>query len=100
MQDRLSRLGSGDETKVIVKIYMNLQGVSQAFHRYGCVGSQARSIAPFTSAFSKCELYDIVDCGEKRECCEAKIKGMNSSGFGPGREATPLTANRELRPLR
>jgi len=76
MQDRLSRMGLPDETKIIVKIYMNLQGVSQAFHRYGSTGSQARAIAPFTSAFSKCELYDIVDCGENRECCEAKIKGM------------------------
>ncbi|GAB7337777.1 hypothetical protein MBLNU457_g3047t1 [Dothideomycetes sp. NU457] len=74
MQDRLSRMGFPDETKIIVKIYMNLQGVSQSFHRYGIVGSQARSIAPFTSAFSKIELFDIIDCGEKRECCEAKIK--------------------------
>lgn len=81
MQDRLSRMGFPEETKIIVRIYMNLQGVSQAFHRYGHVGSQARSIAPFTSAFSKLELFDIVDCGEKRECCEAKIKGLYSSEF-------------------
>jgi len=81
MEDRVRRMGLPDNTKIIVKIYMNLQGVSQAFHRYGCIGSNARAIAPFTAAFSNAELYDVIDCGEKREFCEAKVKGVCYSFF-------------------
>lgn len=76
MQDRVRRMGFPDETKIVVRIYLNLQGSSQTYCRFGVVGSQARSIAPFTSAFSTFESFDIVDCGTKRESCEAKIKGM------------------------
>ena len=78
MLDHVRKLGLPPDCRIVVRILLNLQGVSSAFHRYGVCGSHARAIAPFTAGFSRAyELFDVVDCGERRESCEGKIKGLS-----------------------
>jgi hypothetical protein len=73
----ISRFDSVDECSIIVRIYANLQGISKALARIGQAGHEARSLAPFTSSFTRSqELFDFIDTGDQKETVYSKIKGF------------------------
>jgi hypothetical protein len=81
----------------MVRIYANLKGLSKALAvAGGQVGKDARSLAPFTSSFTRSqELFDFVDAGDKKEGADFKIRGnFSSPQFG-----MKLTRCRNLPPF-
>jgi hypothetical protein len=76
----LSRLDSdADRCRIMVRVYANLKGLSKALALAGGqAGLEARSLAPFTSSFTRSqELFDFVDAGDKKEGVEFKIRGKS-----------------------
>lgn len=60
----------------MVRIYANLSGLSKCLAKAGLVGQEARSLAPFTSSFTRAQdLFDFVDAGDKKETADFKIRG-------------------------
>lgn len=60
----------------MVRIYANVLGLSKTLGHAGLVGREARSLAPFTSSFTRSEdLFDYVDAGDKKEGADHKIRG-------------------------
>lgn len=60
----------------MVRIYANVLGLSKSLARAGLVGHEARSLAHFTSSFTRSEdLFDYVDAGNKKEGADHKIRG-------------------------
>jgi hypothetical protein len=96
----LSRLenGDADRYRIVVRIYANLKGLSKALALAGGqAGHEARSLAPFTSSFTRSqELFDFVDAGDKKDGADFKIKGDTS----PLRFRIRLTMYRNLPSLR
>ena len=61
----------------MVRIYANLLGLSKTLAQAGLVGREARSLAQFTSSFTRSEdLFDYVDAGDKKEGADHKIRGV------------------------
>jgi hypothetical protein len=78
VKDCLSRLDSdANRCRIMIRVYANLKGLSKALALAGGqAGLEARSLAPFTSSFTRSqELFDFVDAGDKREGAEFKIRG-------------------------
>jgi hypothetical protein len=68
--------GEADLCRVMVRIYANLAGLSKALAKAGLVGQEARSLAPFTSSFTRAgELCDFVDAGDKKDAADFKVRG-------------------------
>ncbi|KAJ5092002.1 hypothetical protein NUU61_006872 [Penicillium alfredii] len=66
-----------DHCRIMVRVYANLLGLSKVLARAGFVGHEARSLSPFTSAFTRAqELFDFVDAAEKKEGSDFKIREM------------------------
>ncbi|KAJ5902217.1 hypothetical protein N7495_002745 [Penicillium taxi] len=66
-----------DQCRIMVRVYANILGLSKALARAGLVGHEARSLAPFTSAFNRAQdLFDFVDAAEKKEGSDFKIREM------------------------
>lgn len=62
----------------MVRIYANVLGLSKSLARAGLVGHEARSMAAFTSSFTRSEdLFDFVDAGDKKEGADHKIRGLS-----------------------
>jgi hypothetical protein len=60
----------------MVRVYANMLGLSKTLARAGLCGHEARSLAPFTSAFNRAQdLFDFVDAAEKKEGSDFKIRG-------------------------
>ena len=52
--------------QIVVRMYANLNGVSQALHRAGLCGSESRALAPFFCNFTSAQsTYDFIDTGDK-----------------------------------
>ncbi|KAJ5682180.1 hypothetical protein N7462_005345 [Penicillium macrosclerotiorum] len=66
-----------DQCRIMVRVYANMLGLSKVLARAGLVGHEARSLAPFTSAFNRAQdLFDFVDAAEKKEGSDFKIREM------------------------
>ena len=66
-----------DQCRIMVRVYANILGLSKMLARNGLVGFDARSLAPFTSAFNRAQdLFDFVDAAEKKEGSDFKIRGI------------------------
>jgi hypothetical protein len=60
----------------MVRIYANLAGLSNTLARTGLAGNESRSIASFTSSFTRSQdLFDFIDAGDKKEGADFKIRG-------------------------
>ncbi|CRG89670.1 hypothetical protein PISL3812_06709 [Talaromyces islandicus] len=76
LQSRLSP-SEVDQCRVMVRIYANLSGLSKSLAKAGLVGQEARSLAPFTSSFTRAQdLFDFVDAGDKKDGADFKIREM------------------------
>lgn len=65
-----------DQCRIMVRVYANMLGLSKTLARAGLCGHEARSLAPFTSAFNRAQdLLDFVDAAEKKEGSDFKIRG-------------------------
>ncbi|KAJ5195641.1 uncharacterized protein N7498_009079 [Penicillium cinerascens] len=73
-----STLGAqADQCRIMVRVYANVLGLSKTLARAGLVGYEARSLSPFTSAFTRAQdLFDFVDAAEEKERCDFKIREM------------------------
>lgn len=73
----LLRLGSdADQSRIMVRVYSNLAGLSKLLARHGMAGNEARSLAPFAASFTRShDLFDFVDAGDKKEGADFKIRG-------------------------
>ncbi|KAJ5358856.1 Zinc finger CCCH-type [Penicillium cataractarum] len=73
-----STLGmQADQCRIMVRVYANMLGLSKTLARAGLCGHEARSLAPFTSAFNRAQdLFDFVDAAEKKEGSDFKIREM------------------------
>lgn len=61
----------------MIRIYVNLQGLSKALARLGLAGNEARSFAGFAASFTRSQdLADFIDAGDKKEGADHKIRGM------------------------
>lgn len=78
IKERLLRMGHDvADSRIMVRIYANLAGLSKALARAGLSGNEARSLAPFTASFTRAQdLYDFVDAGDKKENADFKIREM------------------------
>ncbi|KAJ5724405.1 Zinc finger CCCH-type [Penicillium malachiteum] len=66
-----------DQCRIMVRVYANILGLSKVLARAGMVGHEARSLSPFTSAFTRAQdLFDFVDAAEKKEGSDFKIREM------------------------
>lgn len=66
-----------DQCRIMVRVYANMLGLSKTLARAGLCGHEARSLAPFTSAFNRAQdLFDFVDAAEKKEGSDFKIRGL------------------------
>ncbi|KAJ5166754.1 uncharacterized protein N7482_005535 [Penicillium canariense] len=64
-----------DQCRIMVRVYANTLGLSKALARAGLCGHEARSLAPFISAFNRAQdLFDFVDAAEKKEGSDFKIR--------------------------
>lgn len=62
--------------RVMVRVYANLAGLSKTLAKTGLVGQEARSLATFTSSFTRAQdLFDFVDAGDKKDGADFKIRG-------------------------
>lgn len=69
-----------DQCQVMVRVYANLSGLSKALAKAGLVGQEARSLAPFSSSFTRAvDLCDFVDAGDKKDGADFKIRGEFSN---------------------
>jgi hypothetical protein len=67
-----------DQCRIMVRVYANMLGLSKTLARAGLCGHEARSLAPFTSAFNRAQdLFDFVDAAEKKEGSDFKIRGIS-----------------------
>ncbi|KAK4965647.1 hypothetical protein LTR66_012108 [Elasticomyces elasticus] len=73
----VARLGPEmDQCRIMIRIYANLHGLSKAMAKANLAGNEARSLAPFTSSFTRSEnLFDFVDVGDSKDTTEYKIRG-------------------------
>lgn len=93
-----------DQCRIMVRVYANMLGLSKTLARAGLCGHEARSLAPFTSAFNRAQdLFDFVDAAEKKEGSDFKIRGglltiSKSAGFGhyPRQELTAVSNSRNV----
>lgn len=104
-----STLGSqADQCRIMVRVYANMLGLSKTLARAGLCGHEARSLAPFTSAFNRAQdLFDFVDAAEKKEGSDFKIRGgcltiSKLAGFGlcSRHELTAVSDSRNVPPFR
>ncbi|KAJ5558196.1 Zinc finger CCCH-type [Penicillium sp. DV-2018c] len=66
-----------EQCRIMVRVYANVLGLSKALARAGLMGHEARSLAPFTSSFTRAqELFDYVDAADKKEGSDFKIREM------------------------
>lgn len=78
VKDRLLRFGHDvADSRIMVRIYSNLAGLSKALARAGLSGNEARSLSPFSASFTRAQdLFDFVDAGDKKENADFKIREM------------------------
>ncbi|CAJ2510920.1 Uu.00g065450.m01.CDS01 [Anthostomella pinea] len=62
---------------IMVRVYANLVGLSKTLSKAGLCGPEKRSLAPFTSSFTRSYgLTDFVDAGELKENADFKLRAM------------------------
>lgn len=70
--------GDAARSRIMVRIYANLKGLSQTAARHGLSGNESRSMGPFASSFTRAqELFDFIDAGEKKEGADFKLRGTH-----------------------
>lgn len=82
-----------DQCRIMVRVYANMLGLSKTLARAGLCGHEARSLAPFTSAFNRAQdLFDFVDAAEKKEGSDFKIRGISPHNR-PSQQVLTATLN-------
>lgn len=86
-----------DQCRIMVRVYANMLGLSKTLARAGLCGHEARSLAPFTSAFNRAQdLFDFVDAAEKKEGSDFKIRGEFLTISKLAWHQPPCTASTDL----
>jgi hypothetical protein len=77
IRGHLSTLGDDvGRSRVMVRLYANLKGLSQTLAAVGLCRNEIRSMAPFACGFTRSqELFDFIDAGDKKEGVDFKING-------------------------
>ncbi|KAI0484061.1 hypothetical protein GGR56DRAFT_612157 [Xylariaceae sp. FL0804] len=66
-----------EDCEIVVRVYANLVGLSKTLSRAGLCGPEKRSLAPFTSSFTRSYgLTDFTDAGELKENADFKLRAM------------------------
>ncbi|KAK4060475.1 uncharacterized protein Triagg1_10745 [Trichoderma aggressivum f. europaeum] len=66
-----------DHCQIMVRVWVNLAGLSKALSRAGLVGVEKRSLSPFIASFNRSYgLFDFIDAGEWKENADFKLRAM------------------------
>ncbi|KFA81901.1 hypothetical protein S40288_01676 [Stachybotrys chartarum IBT 40288] len=73
-----------DDVEVVARVVANLQGLSRAMQRDGCIDNVSE-LKDFTLGFTQAKAsFDFVDVGYGKERADSKIKGIShDAGYAP-----------------
>lgn len=77
IQRSLASRGLDSNCNIMVRVYTNLAGLSEAASKAGICGAEKRALSPFAASFTRSnDLFDFVDAGDLKENADFKIRAM------------------------